>query len=168
MAKTGKREQWSRRVAAFERSEQSRRTWCAARGLNVSTLDYWRYRLRDVSASAPARTRGGTAVKRKPSTSATPLALVPLRVVASSVSTKPLRVCAGHRGEISLHAADGLRLVLPRDIDADWLAMLVRDPDPGKNRTRRPLSFIGVALARGSAATSGWRRKVSQALFGPV
>lgn len=33
-------------MAAFERSGLSRRAWCAARGLSVSSLDAWRYRLR--------------------------------------------------------------------------------------------------------------------------
>ena len=38
----------------------------------------------------------------------------------------------------------------------------------GKNRARRPLSFIGIAHARGSAAACGWRRTVSQVLSGWV
>lgn len=46
MARESKRSVWSRRVAAFERSGQSRRAWCAARGLSVSSLDAWRYRPR--------------------------------------------------------------------------------------------------------------------------
>lgn len=46
MARESKRSIWSKRVAAFERSGLSRRAWCAARGLSVSSLDAWRYRLR--------------------------------------------------------------------------------------------------------------------------
>ena len=34
-----------------------------------------------------------------------------------------------------------------------WIG--VADPDQGKNRTRRPLSFIGFAHARGSAVSCG-------------
>jgi len=36
----------------------------------------------------------------------------------------------------------------------------VADPDQGKNRTRRPLSFIGVARSRGSAACCGGAGKL--------
>jgi hypothetical protein len=46
MARESKRSIWSKRVAAFERSGLSRRAWCAARGLSVSSLDAWHYRLR--------------------------------------------------------------------------------------------------------------------------
>lgn len=46
MARESKRSVWSKRVEAFERSGLSRRAWCAARGLSVSSLDAWRYRLR--------------------------------------------------------------------------------------------------------------------------
>lgn len=37
---------WMQRIAAFERSNLSRRAWCRQEGLNPNTLDYWRSRLR--------------------------------------------------------------------------------------------------------------------------
>lgn len=43
---------WAKRIRAFERGGLTRRAWCAREGLSVSTLDYWRRRLRDVEASA--------------------------------------------------------------------------------------------------------------------
>ncbi len=46
MSRESKRAVWAKRVAAFERSGLSRRAWCGARGLSVSSLDAWRYRLR--------------------------------------------------------------------------------------------------------------------------
>lgn len=42
---------WSKRVAAFARSGQSRRVWCAAHGVSVGSLDAWRYRLQREAAS---------------------------------------------------------------------------------------------------------------------
>lgn len=51
MARDSKRSMWAKRVAAFERSGMSRRAWCAARGLSVSSLDTWRYRLRREGSS---------------------------------------------------------------------------------------------------------------------
>lgn len=45
------RAMWSKRVAAFVRSGQSRRVWCAAHGVSVGSLDAWRYRLQREVAS---------------------------------------------------------------------------------------------------------------------
>jgi hypothetical protein len=50
MSRESKRLVWVKRVAAFEGSGLSRRAWCAARGLSVSSLDAWRYRLRREAA----------------------------------------------------------------------------------------------------------------------
>lgn len=45
------RAMWSKRVAAFAHSGQSRRVWCAAHGVSVGALDAWRYRLQREAAS---------------------------------------------------------------------------------------------------------------------
>ena len=37
---------WAKRTRAFERSGLSRRVWCAREKVPLSTLDYWRRRLR--------------------------------------------------------------------------------------------------------------------------
>ena len=37
---------WAKRMRAFERSGLSRRAWCAQEKVPLSTLDYWRRRLR--------------------------------------------------------------------------------------------------------------------------
>jgi len=41
-----KEKQWAKRMRAFERSGLSRRAWCAQEKVPLSTLDYWRRRLR--------------------------------------------------------------------------------------------------------------------------
>ncbi len=38
---------WAKRVRAFERSGLSRRAWCARENVPLTTLDYWRRRLRE-------------------------------------------------------------------------------------------------------------------------
>jgi hypothetical protein len=48
---------WARRLAACERSGLSRRAWCAAQGVNVHTLDYWRYVL-PLGVAQPDSLRG--------------------------------------------------------------------------------------------------------------
>ena len=42
---------WAKRMRAFERSGLSRRSWCAQEKVPLSTLDYWRRRLRQREAS---------------------------------------------------------------------------------------------------------------------
>jgi len=43
---------WAKRMRAFERSGLSRRAWCAQEKVPLSTLDYWRLRLRRTVAPA--------------------------------------------------------------------------------------------------------------------
>ena len=47
-----KEKQWARRMRAFERSGLSRRAWCAREKVPLSTLDYWRIRLRRRDAAS--------------------------------------------------------------------------------------------------------------------
>lgn len=42
---------WAKRMRAFERSGLSRRAWCAQEKVPLSTLDYWRLRLRRTAAT---------------------------------------------------------------------------------------------------------------------
>jgi hypothetical protein len=46
-----KREQWTKRMRAWERSGQTRAAFCRSRGLNVHTFDYWRRALRSASTA---------------------------------------------------------------------------------------------------------------------
>ncbi len=105
MSRTVKQQQWARRVAAFERSGLSRRTWCAARGLAAHSLDYWRQRLHERPARAGSRSKS----------------LIPI-VVRSSVdspvpSSSPM---------VEIVLPGGVRLRAPISTDAQWLASLVR------------------------------------------
>lgn len=106
MAKASKREQWGRRLAAFKRSGLSRRAWCAAHGVKVHTLDYWRYRLRD--RPAPRRRRRSKA-------------LVPI-VVRESKAPAPTA-----EATIELTLPSGIRLSAAEGADLVWLSALVRE-----------------------------------------
>lgn len=48
---SSKREQWMRRIRAWERGGQTRAAFCRSRGLNVNTFDYWRRALRSTSTA---------------------------------------------------------------------------------------------------------------------
>ena len=53
---TGQKERWSRaqavrEVEAFHKSGQTAQEWCAARGVTLSRLQYWRTELRGEQAS---------------------------------------------------------------------------------------------------------------------
>ena len=46
-----KEQLWAKRMRAFERSGLTRRAWCEQEGVPLSTLDYWRCRLRHSSSA---------------------------------------------------------------------------------------------------------------------
>ncbi|MGH8031369.1 MAG: IS66 family insertion sequence element accessory protein TnpA [Luteimonas sp.] len=120
-----KRAIWCERVQAFEASGLTRRAFCAARGLNAHTLDSWRRRLRSEAAVTPngsKRVRTTAAVSAKRVASAT---FVALRVRGATASPAPAVTSAVERAALSLHCG-GVRLDLPRDLDASWVATLLR------------------------------------------
>ncbi len=57
MAVRKNREQWVAIVAAFERSSESTKKFCAKRRIRVASLKWWRWRLRDSRAAASALVR---------------------------------------------------------------------------------------------------------------
>lgn len=108
MAKADKRTIWARRIAACERSGMSRRSWCAAHGVSVNTLDYWRRRLR-------APTAWGTEGRRSRRQG-----LVPIRVQSA-----PGSLASAAALEVALPS--GIVLRTPVSIEVGMLAALVRE-----------------------------------------
>jgi hypothetical protein len=97
MTESAKRVLWRERVLAFEHSGLQRSVWCARHSFKVATLDYWRQQL---------ASEGGTIEQR----------LIPIRVNAAAVSVGELKIEIG--GGICLHAG--------ANVDAAWLAALLR------------------------------------------
>lgn len=87
---------WTKRMRAFERSGLSRRAWCEKEGVPLSSLDYWRRRLRTMETAQ---------------------ALVPIVVAEQPLSSKTCLI------EID---ASGVQLRVPTNIDADWLCRVLR------------------------------------------
>ena len=109
---------WSSRVAAFEASGQRRRAWCAAQGVNIHTLDYWRLKLRRRTVSSQEIARPETRLHQP---QATRIALVPVQVRSGSIPTP----CASSTA-IELEWPNGLRLRTALGADVHELGALVR------------------------------------------
>lgn len=104
MATTEKERWWARRMAEWERSGTSRRTWCAANEVSIHTFDYWRRRL---------RTRAVT--RRRVRQRLVPVVVKPSRSVAVSAAT------------IEIALPRGIALRTPATVEARWLAALIRE-----------------------------------------
>ncbi len=98
MTESAKRVLRRDRVSAFDRSGLQRGVWCERHGFKVSTLDYWRQQFGAAGA-----------VKQR---------LIPIRVNA------PL--AASSVGKIKIDIGSGICLNADTNVDADWLASLLR------------------------------------------
>ncbi len=98
MTESAKRVLWRDRVSAFDRSGLQRRVWCERHGFKVSTLDYWRQQF---GAAGVVKQR-----------------LIPIRVNA------PL--AASPVGEIKIDIGNSICLSAATNVDAAWLASLLR------------------------------------------
>jgi transposase-like protein len=101
MSESEKRAMWRDRVAAFERSGMSRSAWCARHGVKVATLDYWRVQLAHEPVSNAK--------------------LIPIRVVPAVSPARRVSL-----GEIKIELGGAVCLHTSSDVDADWLAALLR------------------------------------------
>jgi hypothetical protein len=98
------REFWIATVAEFEGSKLTQESFARQRGLEVTTLRTWIYKLRR---------------ERKASVS-----LVPVRVVGSTAPAARGGTAAG--GEIEIELKTGVRLRLSTAVDPDYVAALAQ------------------------------------------
>ena len=118
------RARWTRLVADFESCDLSQREFAEERGLSLSNLRYWLYRLR--KESRPLRTepeRESVAPKQAPPPEGS--RLLPVRVVASApkarTAAKPMVAAAG---DLELALPSGTRLRFPVGTDPAYLRSL--------------------------------------------
>ena len=109
---------WSTGVAVFEASGQNRRVWCAAPGIRIHTLDYWRLKLRRESLWKQVTARIEAQGHQSPPTA---IALVPVQVRSGST---PVR-CASSAA-IELEWPNGVRQRTALGADVHELSALVR------------------------------------------
>jgi transposase-like protein len=98
------REFWVAIVNEFERSELTQERFARQRGIAVTTLRSWIYKLRR---------------ERKASVS-----LVPVRVIASTAPSA--RSAAAVGGELEIELKTGVRLRLSTAVDLDYVAALAQ------------------------------------------
>lgn len=103
----GRRDHWARLSRAWEESGQTQWEFCAARGVELGTFRWWRWRLggeRAVSSGPSVNGGSGTWVEVS-------------RAVAGG---QPMPVVAPSR-ELRLVFCDGLELHIPKGFDAETL-----------------------------------------------
>ncbi len=110
MAASEAARRWAVHVQRWRESGLTQAAYCQQHDLNRHTLTYWSWRLR-----REAETTAGLP-------QATP-ALVPIRVAETAVSCS---VPAAAPPGLALAWPSGLRLRLPVETDAEWLAALLR------------------------------------------
>ncbi len=103
MSRFAKQALWRKRVLAFERSGLTRKAWCQRAGVAVATLDYWRARLRSLSAQ-PGQ------------------ALVP--IVVSEAPKDGTRLSGA--GTVEIDLGGGVRMWADAGVGAQWLASVLR------------------------------------------
>ncbi|NOK09486.1 IS66 family insertion sequence element accessory protein TnpB [Corallococcus exercitus] len=99
MPKQVEKPEWARVAEAFEASGQTQREFALARGVRLSTLQSWVYRLR---RTAPSRVE--------------PVRLLPVQVATRPAATEPL---------LEVVAASGARVRFAVGTDVAYVARLV-------------------------------------------
>ena len=121
------RARWTRLVADFESCDLSQREFAEERGLSLSNLRYWLYRLR--KESRPLRTEEPELESTAPNPAPTPEGsrLLPVRVVASAPKARravPAVAAAKGEGLLELALPSGTRLRFPVGTDPHYLRSL--------------------------------------------
>jgi hypothetical protein len=119
------RARWTKLVADFESADLSQREFAQERGLSLSNLRYWIYRLR--KESRPLVTEAVERSDQAPDRAAAPEGsrLVPVRVVASAPKARrvAMAVPAGD-GLLELALPSGARIRFPAGTDLAYLRAL--------------------------------------------
>jgi hypothetical protein len=119
------RARWTKLVADFESADLSQREFAQERGLSLSNLRYWIYRLR--KESRPLVTESAERSDQVPERVAAPEGsrLVPVRVVASAPKARRVAVAvpAGD-GLLELALPSGARIRFPPGTDLAYLRAL--------------------------------------------
>ena len=115
------RARWTRLVADFEVSDLSQREFASERGISLSNLRYWIYRLRKESRPLVTETaeRSGQGPEQAKARPGSPL--LPVRVVASAPKARHPREADGL---LELALPSGARLRFPAGTDLKYLRAL--------------------------------------------
>jgi hypothetical protein len=118
------RTRWTKFVADFESSDLTQREFATERGISLSHLRYWIYRLRKesrplVTEAAKSSDQGPTKV-----TAAEGSRLLPVRVVASASKTRTAVLLGRADDLLELALPSGVRVRFPAGTDLKYLRAL--------------------------------------------
>jgi transposase len=118
------RARWTKLVADYESADLSQREFAQERGISLSNLRYWIYRLR--KESRPLVTEAAERSDQGPSRAeATDRSrLVPVRVVASAPKARTALVAPASDALLELALPSGARLRFPAGTDLAYLRAL--------------------------------------------
>ena len=119
------RARWTKLVADFESADLSQREFAQERGISLSNLRYWIYRLR--KESRPLVTEAPGRSDQAPDRAATPEGsrLVPVRVVASAPKARRVAVVTpASDALLELALPSGARIRFPAGTDLGYLRAL--------------------------------------------
>jgi transposase len=118
------RARWTKLVADFESADLSQREFAQERGLALSNLRYWIYRLR--KESRPLVTEAAERSDQAPDRAAAPEGsrLVPVRVVASAPKARRAAAMPAGDGLLELALPSGARIRFPEGTDLAYLRAL--------------------------------------------
>ena len=119
------RTRWTKLVADFESSDLTQREFATERGISLSHLRYWIYRLR--KESRPLVTEAAESSDQAPAQGTAPEGsrLVPVRVVASASKTRTTAMPRGAgNGLLELALPSGVRVRFPSGTDLKYLRAL--------------------------------------------
>ena len=119
------RTRWTKLVADFESSDLTQREFATERGISLSNLRYWIYRLR--KESRPLVTESAKSSDQAPAQGTAPggSRLVPVRVVASASKTRTAVVVSAAADELlELALPSGVRVRFPAGTDLRYLQAL--------------------------------------------
>lgn len=119
------RTRWTKLVADFESSDLTQREFATERGISLSHLRYWIYRLR--KESRPLVTEATKSSDQAPTKGTAPEGsrLLPVRVVASASKTRTRAMAMAAGDElIELALPSGVRVRFPAGTDLAYLRAL--------------------------------------------
>lgn len=119
------RTRWTKLVADFESSDLTQREFATERGLSLSHLRYWIYRLR--KESRPLVTEAAKSSDQAPAQGTTPAGsrLLPVRVVAfAPKARRAMDAAVAGNALLELALPSGVRLRFPTGTDPKYVRAL--------------------------------------------
>jgi len=119
--------QWAQLVDEHDRSQLSTKEFARRRGLNVKSLQFWRWKLRQGRGKKSVKRTAKAPVKSRSvgPKSASTVRLLPVGMVAAATSSSASGRAHAGRASITLTAGGDVRIDVALDVDPRDVARLV-------------------------------------------